>query len=79
MSPPNTATCDTPPVDISRGRPVQSANVRKSVIDVLSAVRPTMRTSPKIDDCGPKVGCPTLSGRVSFTAASFSETIWRAR
>ena len=38
-----------------------------------------MRTSPRIDDCGPSTGALTPSGICSPTAASFSLTIWRAR
>ena len=78
-SPPSTATCATPPVESRRGRTAQSASVRRSSIDVLSAVSPTMSTSPSIDDCGPSVGLPTPSGRSAAAAESFSATIWRAR
>ena len=75
MSPPNTDTWATPPIDSSLGLMVQSAKVRRSNIEVLSAVRPTISTSPSIDDCGPSVGVPTLSGSSLAIADSFSETI----
>ena len=78
ISPPMTVTCATPPVESSRGRMFQSAMVRSSCSEVLSEVRPTIISSPRIDDCGPRVGFPTLSGSVALTAANFSETIWRA-
>ena len=58
---------------------VQSASVRRSSIEVLSAVSPTISTSPSMDDCGPSVGRPTLSGKSSSTVANFSDTICRAR
>ena len=74
-----TATCATPPMESSRGRIVQSAKVRRSNMEVLSDVRLTIITSPKIDDCGPKVGRRTVLGNDSETVKSFSETIWRAR
>ena len=73
------AQCATPPVESRRGRMVQSAMVRKSSIEVESAVRPTISISPKMDDCGPSVGLPTLAGKDSLTTASFSLTICRAR
>ena len=78
MSPPITATCATPPVDNKRGRIVQSAIVRKSCKEVLSAVNPKIIISPKMEDCGPRVGCPTLLGKTSPNVDSFSDTIWRA-
>ena len=74
-----TVTWATPPVESSRGRIVQSASVRSSSSEVLSEVRPIIISSPRMDDCGPSVGVPTLFGSVSFSAASFSDTIWRAR
>ena len=74
-----TVTCATPPMERRRGRMVQSASVRKSRIEVESAVRPIIIISPRMDDCGPSVGVPTPWGRLSPTTASFSEVIWRAR
>ncbi|OAV63705.1 hypothetical protein Barb4_04819 [Bacteroidales bacterium Barb4] len=74
-----TATCATPPVDKRRGRNVQSASVRRSSSEVLSAVSPIIMISPKIDDWGPSVGLPAVSGSDSPTTDSFSDTIWRAR
>ena len=79
IPPPMTVTWATPPVESSRGRIVQSASVRSSSSEVLSEVRPIIISSPRMDDCGPSVGVPTLFGSVSFSAASFSDTIWRAR
>ena len=73
-----TATCATPPVESRRGRIVQSASVRKSCNEVLSAVKPIIIISPSIDDCGPKVGCPAVAGRTSPSVANFSDTICRA-
>ncbi len=58
---------------------VQSAMVRKSSMEVESAVRPIISISPKMEDCGPSVGLPTLAGNDSLTTASFSLTICRAR
>ena len=79
MSPPRTATCATPPVERSLGRMVQSAMVLRSSMDVESAVMPTMRSSPRMEDCGPRVGLPTLSGSSSAAIAIFSDTICLAR
>ncbi|CCY36417.1 unknown [Tannerella sp. CAG:118] len=31
-----------------------------------------------MEDCGPMVGIPAVSGRIPFRAVSFSEVIWRA-
>ena len=36
-------------------------------------------SSPRMEDWGPRVGLPAVSGRSSAAAASFSDTIWRAR
>ena len=74
-----TVTCATPPVESSRGRMVQSARVRSEPSEVVSAVRPMNMTSPMMLDCGPRVGCPTPSGRASPMVANFSDTIWRSR
>ena len=79
MSPPITATCATPPVESRRGRMTQSAIVRRSCIEVVSAVRPIIISSPRMEACGPSVGLPTPEGRDSPTIAIFSLTIWRAR
>ena len=57
----------------------QSAIVRRSRIDVESAVRLTISNSPSIDDCGPITGLLTLPGSASATVASFSDTICRSR
>ena len=78
-SPPSTATCATPPVARRRGRMVQSAIVRKSLSDVVSAVRATNISSPRIDDCGPIVGWPAVAGRLPVIVDSFSDTVCRAR
>ena len=51
----------------------------RQIVSEKLAVSPTISISPKIDDCGPSVGLPTLEGRDSLTTASFSLTIWRAR
>ena len=69
-----TDTCATPPVESSRGRIVQSANVRSSCREVVSDCNPTMSTSPRIEDWGPSVGSPTLSGSEPLTVAIFSDT-----
>ncbi len=79
MSPPTTVTCATPPVDNSRGLKVQSASVRSSSSDVLSAVSPTTITSPNNDDCGANTGASAPAGNCSPIPASFSATICRAR
>ena len=77
-SPPITETCATPDMESSRGRIVQSASVRRSRSDVLSEVRPTIISSPRMEDWGPSTGVPTPGGSVPESAASFSVTIWRA-
>ena len=46
--------------------------------EVESAVRPIIIISPKIDDCGPRVGVSTPGGNWSFIVESFSDTICRA-
>ena len=80
MSPPRTATWATPPTASSCGLMVQSAMVRSSSREVPpSAVSPIMSTSPRMDDCGPRVGVPTFEGSWSPRVASFSETICRSR
>ena len=58
---------------------VQSAIVRRSCIGVVSAVRPMIISSPRMEAWGPRVGLPTPEGRSSPTIAIFSLTIWRAR
>ena len=71
-------------VESNRGRMVQSAIVRKSIwvvgairepLLLSSTVSPIIIISPKMEDCGPSVGFPTFSGRLSLTTANFSETI----
>lgn len=66
-----TETWATPPVESSRGRIVQSAMVRKSCIDNESEVNPTMRISPSIDDCGPRIGWPAVLGRLLTYGGKF--------
>ena len=78
MSPPMTLTWLTPPMARRRGRTTFSAMVRSSVSDVLSAVRPTMSISPRIDERGPSTGVATPAGRASATVPRRSVTIWRA-
>ena len=78
MSPPMTVACATPCVESSRGRIVQSASVRSSSSDVVSDVSDTIIISPSMDDCGPSVGRPTVSGKASDSVDNFSETICRA-
>ncbi len=75
MSPPMTDTWDTPPIASRRGRIVRSAMVRRSLIEVESAVRPIIIISPRIDDCGPIVGVLTPVGRRSATSGRRSDTI----
>ena len=77
-SPPMTTTCATPPVAKSLGRSVQSAMVRKSICEVLSAVRLISIISPMILACGAMVGLPTPTGNCSATVMIFSLTICRA-
>ena len=74
-SPPSTATCATPLMASSRGRMTLSAMVRRSSMEVLSAVSPTMSSSPSMDDCGAMVGVPAPAGRASLMAASFSAAV----
>ena len=57
----------------------RSAIERSSSIEVESAVSPIMRTSPRIDDCGPRVGDPAPAGRLFSISESFSDTVCRAR
>ncbi len=58
---------------------VRSAMARRSSSDVESAVRPIIIISPRIDDCGPSIGVPTLSGISSATDTRRSDTICLAR
>ncbi len=71
-----TATCETPATESKRGRRVQSASVRSSSSEVSPVeVRPIIIISPRMEDCGPRVGCPAVGGSSSATEASLSETI----
>ena len=54
----------------------RSAIVRRSSIEVESAVRPMIIISPRIDDWGPITGSATFDG--SSTSARRSATVWRA-
>ena len=67
-------TCDTPPVDKIAGLTTHSAMVLRSIMEVLSAWRPTKRISPITLDCGASTGV-TPSGRASSNVTIFSLTI----
>ncbi len=78
-SPPITDTWLTPPSARMRGDRVRSAILRNSLSEVESAVRPIIIISPRIEDCGPRVGEPTPGGSCDAISESFSLTVWRAR
>ena len=79
ISPPITDTWDTPTTDNSFGLITFSARRRSSIKDVVSAVRPIIMASPRMEDCGPMIGCSTPSGSSCPALSRRSPTICRAR
>jgi len=78
-SPPNTTALDTPGTPSSRGRSVQSANVRRSICERLSEVSPTASTRLAADVRGAITGVFTSWGISPDSSPSRSLTICRAR
>jgi hypothetical protein len=78
-SPPKTATLETPGVASSRGRRIQSTNVRCSMSERLSEVTPTTRTVLDEEVSGVRTGGSTVAGSRPAASPSRSASDWRAR